>query len=124
MNALETTPLIDIELNKVELLIDSLSEFSVLLHELAWVWVLVSGMFVLLSWFIFRYHEHRIADYDFFKDNIHVVGRFTSKTFDMFRWWSMTFPPLAVFVVCFSVWTRFDTLDFIRAFGTRRVQDN
>lgn len=124
MSALETTHYHpnDLTLDAFEKFVFSLSNFTSLLQEYAYVGVFLTGLFVLLSWSIFRYHEHKIEDYEFFKANIHVLGRFTSKTYEMFRWWAKAFPPLAVFVVFYSIWTRFDTLDFIRMFGTKHVQ--
>ncbi len=125
MNEQETTQIpIDLQLDAFEKLVFLMSQLTVPLQEYAYVGVFLSGLSIVLAWSIFRYHEHRIEDYEFFKANIHVVGRFTGKTFEMFRWWSKTFPPLAVFVVVFSIWTRFDTLAFIRMFGIKHVRDS
>lgn len=125
MSVTETTHYLnDIELSKFEQFVYSLSQFTANLHEYAWIGVFISGVFIVSAWAIFRYHESKIEDYEFFKQNIHVVGRFTSKTFEMFRWWSKTFPPLSVAIVLFSIWTRFDTIAFIRVFGIKHVRDN
>lgn len=119
----ETTILsAELELTRFELFVQSVADVLAFVQEYAYMGVLLTGLMFALCWLIFRYHEHQLEDNDFFRSNLGVAGRFTCKTYDMFRWCSTTVPPFSFFVLVFSVWTRFDTVRFIRFFGIKRLK--
>lgn len=109
------------ELSLFERFVES-TEFIVRYGEAhSWMGLLFSGVIVLFNWFIFRYHHTILEDHYIFRENIHIVGRFCSTTYNMWKWIAVTFVPFGVLVLVYSLYTRFDSIEFVRLYGIRKA---
>lgn len=74
---------------------------------------------IVSNWFIFRYHYALMNEPQFLLANIHIAGRFSKPTYDMWKWASMSVLPLGMAIVLFSLVTSLRTPPFLAVFGIK-----
>lgn len=79
----------------------------------------ISSGSILGNWAVFRYHYSRMNDPYFLMTNIHVAGRFSLPTFEMWKAVGMGVVPFGLLVLLFTAFSQARTLPFIALFGIR-----
>lgn len=79
----------------------------------------ISSGSILGNWAVFRYHYSRMNDPHFLLANIHVAGRFSLPTFEMWKTLSMSLVPFGLLVLLFTAFSQARSVPFIALFGIR-----
>ena len=109
-----------IELSFIESLvlkIDTLALFVFLQDYMGFVG---AGINVAINWGLFRYHFVKMLSYEFFTENYDVAAYFARNRFSSWRSFAMFIFPVGVGVILYSIVTGFNTVKFIRLFGTSK----
>lgn len=79
----------------------------------------IYGLLVLSNWLLFVYHRASLQEHEYVWENIHVTGRFSKPTYDMWRWAAVAIIPIGASVIVFSIITKLNTTSFLAAFGIK-----